>query len=85
MAHNYERTAAPHVPPSMWSLLEQWVYAFVLQVPNQIPSNLKVDGVRVNPVQRGYSQVEAKGYSKGDLEATATVAVSLDPAKTRLR
>ncbi len=80
MAHNYERTAASSVP-SMWSVLENWVNHFITQVPDQIPSNLKVDGIRNTPVKRGYAQVETKGYSKGDLEAVATVSVALDLSK----
>ena len=79
MAYSYDRTAASRVP-SIASTLNGWVTLFVAQVSNQIPSNLKIDGVRVNPVQRGYSQVETKGYSKGDLEAVATVSVSMDYA-----
>lgn len=80
MAHNYERTAASSVP-TMWSVLENWVNHFMAQVVSQIPSNLKVDGIRSNPVKRGYAQVETKGYSKGDLEAVATVSVALDLSK----
>lgn len=79
MTYNYERIASS--VPSMWSVLETWVNHFMVQVANQIPSNLKVDGVRTNPIKRGYAQVETNGYSKGDLEAVATVSVSLDLSK----
>jgi hypothetical protein len=63
---------------TMWQVLEMWLADVIKQVEGAIPKHLKVDGVRWTPVARGYASVEATGYSKGDLEAKATVSILLD-------
>lgn len=71
------KVSASLASSSMFSALEDWLADFIKQAANAIPKNLKIDGVRWVPMRRGYGSVEAKGYSKGDLEAQATIAVFL--------
>lgn len=72
------KTAAGLGSESMWGVLELWLAQMIKQAEGAIPKNLKLDGVRWTPMRRGYASVEAKGYSKGDLEATSTIAILLD-------
>ncbi len=74
--HAYSRrpkTAASN--ESMSAVLDAWAAELIKLVEGALPHNLKLDGVRWTPMRRGYASVEAKGYSKGDLEAKSTVAI----------
>lgn len=72
------KTAAGLGSESMWGVLEMWLADVIKQVGASLPKNLKLDGVAWTPVARGYASVEGKGYSKGDLEAKATVSIMLE-------
>lgn len=79
--YDYERTASTKTAggslasESMQGVMEGWMSEMMKVIGDKIPKNLTVEGVRFTPLQRSYLSVTAKGYSKGDIEAEASVAL----------
>jgi hypothetical protein len=73
--YTYARRKTAATNESMSGVLDEWVVELIKQAEGALPHNLKLDGIKWTPYRRGYASLEAKGYSKGDLEAKSTIAI----------
>lgn len=86
-AYSYERTPkqASNIP-TLKRALGDWMNAVAKEIAAAIPAHLKTDGVKVSPgVGPNYAGVDAKGYTRSDMEVRVEIGLTVDNQPFRLR
>lgn len=85
--YSYERTPkqASNVP-TLKRALGDWMNAVAKEIAAAIPAHLKTDGVKVSPgAGPSYAGVDAKGYTRSDMEVRVEVGLTINNQPFRLR
>ncbi len=79
MTYSYDRSKTAAADPApLNEVFATWLKTLCAMLAvKAVPASLKADKISVNSSGRNYAEVDAKGYSRGDLEASTTLSATL--------
>lgn len=86
--YSYDRSEAKKASnlPTLKKALGDWMNAVAKEIVAGIPAHLKADGAKVSPgAGPNYAGIDAKGYTRSDLEARVEMGLTIDNQPFRLR
>lgn len=86
MSYDYNRTSktAAKVDP-LKKVMNDWLESVAKEIGKALPSNLTSEGSKTRLGQTIYAEVQAKGYSKSDLECSLSIGMTIDNTPFRVR
>ncbi len=86
--YSYDRSQTKKASslPTLKRALSDWMNAVAKEIAAALPAHLKADGVKINPgVGPSYAGIEAKGYTRSDLESRVEFGLTINSQPFELR